>query len=61
LSGATSQSGVCTFTDRSAGAHARGADDELVWVDPLLEMVNDWRGFIGEDITGGRDGVLSST
>ena len=36
----------------SAGAHARGADDELVRVDPLLEMVNDWRGFIGEDITG---------
>jgi hypothetical protein len=36
----------------SAGAHARGADDELVWVDPLLEMVNDWGGFIGEEITG---------
>ena len=36
----------------SAGAHARGADDQLVLVDPLLEMVKDWRGFIGEDITG---------
>ncbi|TSA46138.1 MAG: transposase [Deltaproteobacteria bacterium] len=36
----------------SAGAHARGADDELVRVGPLLEMVNDWRDFIGEDITG---------
>ncbi len=36
----------------SAGAHMRGADDELVRVGPLLEMVNDWRGFIREDITG---------
>ena len=36
----------------SASAHARGADDDLVRVDPLLEMVNDWRGFIGEDING---------
>jgi putative transposase len=36
----------------SAGAHARGADDKLVRVGPLLEMVNDWRGFIGEDING---------
>jgi putative transposase len=36
----------------STGAHARGADDELVRVSPLLETVNDWRGFIGEDITG---------
>ena len=36
----------------SAGAHARGADDELVRVGPLLEMVNDWRGFIREDIAG---------
>lgn len=36
----------------SAGVHARGIDDELVRVGPLLEMVNDWRCFIGEDITG---------
>jgi putative transposase len=35
----------------SAGAHARGADDKLVRVGPLLAMVNDWRDFIGEDIT----------
>jgi putative transposase len=36
----------------SAEAHARGADDKLVRVDPLLEMVKDWHGFIEEDITG---------
>jgi len=35
----------------SAGAHIKGNDDKLVQVSPLLEMVNDWRDFIGEDIT----------
>jgi len=29
----------------SAGAHARGVDDELVQVCALLEMVDDWCGF----------------
>jgi len=36
----------------SAAAHLRGTDDELAIVNPLLGMVNDWRDFIGEDITG---------
>lgn len=35
----------------SAGAHVEGFDDELVRVGPLLEIVQDWRSFIGEDIT----------
>jgi len=35
----------------SAGAHVRGYDDELVRVGPLLEIVEDWRSFIEEDIT----------
>ena len=35
----------------SAGAHVRGCDDNLVHVLPLLEIVEDWRGFIGEDVS----------
>jgi putative transposase len=35
----------------SATPHARGSDDQLVRVSPLLEMVGDWRVFIGEDIS----------
>ena len=35
----------------SAGAHVRGYDDELVRVGPLLEIVECWHSFIGEDIT----------
>ena len=29
----------------------RGCDDDLVHVLPLLEIVEDWRGFIGEDVS----------
>lgn len=36
----------------SAGAHVRSHDDDLVNVGPLLEIVEDWRCFIEEDITG---------
>lgn len=36
----------------SASAHVRGYDDELVCVEPMLEIVNDWRSFIQEDIYG---------
>ena len=36
----------------SAGAYARGYDDELVRVGPLLEIVEDWHSFIEEGITG---------
>ena len=35
----------------SAGAHVRGCDDNLVHVLPFLEIVEDWRGFIGEDVS----------
>jgi putative transposase len=34
----------------SAGAHIKGCDDKLVRVGPLLELVNDWCSFIGQDI-----------
>jgi len=32
----------------SAGAHVNGCNDGLVDVLPLLEIVEDWRGFVGE-------------
>jgi putative transposase len=35
----------------SAGAHIRCYDDTLVKVQPLLDIVGDWRSFIEEDIT----------
>ena len=35
----------------SASAHVRGCDDGLVDVLPLLEIAEDWRGFIGEDVS----------
>ncbi len=34
----------------SAAAHARGRDDGLVTVDPLLELVPNWRGFLSRVI-----------
>ena len=34
----------------SAGAHARGMDDELVQVCALLEMVDEWCDFIEDDV-----------
>lgn len=44
----------------SAVGHVKGVDDELVSVAPLLEMVEDWRGFIGQDITGEERGIFRS-
>ncbi|MFZ3116326.1 MAG: hypothetical protein WA121_12125 [Syntrophales bacterium] len=38
----------------------KGVDDELVSVAPLLEMAEDWRGFIGQDITGEERGISRS-
>ena len=40
-----------SYKSSSAGAHVRGYDDELVRVGPLLEIVECWHSFIGEDIT----------
>lgn len=34
----------------SVGAHVKGCDDGLVRVDPLLEIVGDWRSFIEQEI-----------
>lgn len=39
-----------SYSWSSAAAHVRGCDDTLVHVLPLLEIVEDWRGFIGWDI-----------
>ena len=41
-----------------AGAHVRGCDDGLVRVGPLLEIVDDWRGFIEQDITDKEAGLF---
>lgn len=35
----------------SAAAHIKGIDDQLVKVSPLLDMVDDWRGFLSEDVS----------
>ncbi|MFA4916083.1 MAG: hypothetical protein WC560_05360, partial [Syntrophales bacterium] len=35
----------------SASAHVTGCNDGLVDVLPLLEIVEDWRGFVGEDVS----------
>jgi REP-associated tyrosine transposase len=36
----------------SASAHLNGRDDSLVKVEPLLEMVGDWQGFLSGPISG---------
>jgi putative transposase len=35
----------------SAAAHIEGCDDALVVVNPLLEIVNDWQGFLAGGIS----------
>jgi putative transposase len=35
----------------NARAHLAGDDDELVRVEPLLELISDWRRFLGETET----------
>ena len=42
----------------SAGAHVHGCDDGLVRVGPLLEIVEDWRGFIKQDIMDKEAGLF---
>jgi len=39
-----------TYTWSSAAAHMKRQDDELVKVQPLLDLVNDWQAFLDEDV-----------
>ena len=42
----------------SARAHLQGQDDQLVTVEPLLDLQPDWQGFLSVDLTEGEAAVL---
>jgi putative transposase len=40
----------CTWQWSSATAHVKGEDDDLATVSPLLEIVGNWREFLGREV-----------